>query len=48
MLYEVLGIDLENEIVNTNNITETKPIKSKVYPTIESQINIYEESKSFH
>ena len=46
LLNEVLGIEPNNEVLNSSNITESRLIKNKIYPTIESQMSIYEEDKS--
>ena len=40
MLYEVLGIDFGNEATNTSNVTEVNLMKSKVFPMIESRVNV--------
>ena len=46
LLHEVLNIDTKTEMLNSSNISESRLIKNKIYPTIESQISLYEEEKS--
>ena len=45
MLYEVFDIDKINQTQDAN-FTDKKMTKLKVYPKVESQLNLNEESKS--
>ena len=40
MLNEILGIDFQNEVTSTINATEINLMKSKVFPMIESRVNV--------
>ena len=48
ILRDVLDVNSNIEVMNSSSISEARLIKSKIYPTIESQLNLYEESKLSH
>ena len=47
-LNQILEIKSEDEAMNSSSISESQFVRSKIYPMKESELNMYEESKSIH